>query len=145
MTEPERRVELGKDVPPWAEVPAPIPLLPPYPPPPPGPVYPIAGPPPYGVPPIPGHPVPRPLHYGYADNTEIWSILSFCCVPASVLGGALLCGIPVLITAPAGIVLGAIGHAKGEKLGRWAAITNGVIALFALLLLLFFLVVIGTF
>ncbi|MFC4125719.1 hypothetical protein [Nocardia rhizosphaerae] len=123
--------------------------LPPYPPPPP-PVYPVPGPMAYGVPQYPGPvpyqpmqagPVPR---YGYTDDTPIWSILSFCCVAASVLGGAMLCGLPVLITAPTGIVLGVVGHGKGEQMGKWAAIANGVTAALAALAVVLFIAFLGS-
>ncbi|WP_280344516.1 hypothetical protein [Nocardia neocaledoniensis] len=131
---------------PWAgiERPAPPVELPPYPPPPPAypPVYPVAGPMAYGAPRYPG-PVPHPPgpqpRYGYADNTPIMSILSFCCVAASVLGGAMLCGLPVLFTAPTGIVLGVIGHHKGEQMGKWAAIANAVVAALAAVVVVAFI------
>lgn len=191
-TEPERRVELGKDreqprvqdappppeptqrmwtdnlppaeLPPasapgpvraeasWAglERPAPPAELPPYPPPPPAypPAYPVPGQVGYGAPrypgPIPYQPPPglQP-RYGYADNTPIWSIISFCCVAASVLGGAMLCGIPVLVTAPTGIVLGVVGHAKGEQMGKWAAIANAAVAALAAVVFVLLVVAIG--
>ncbi|WP_067451600.1 hypothetical protein [Nocardia alba] len=73
----------------------------------------------------------------------MWSIVSFCCVAASVLGGAMLCGLPVLVTAPTGVVLGLVGHAKGEPLGKWAAIANGAIAALAVVLVLVFMALIG--
>ncbi|MGW6426413.1 hypothetical protein ACWF82_27380 [Nocardia sp. NPDC055053] len=187
-TEPERRVELGKDrvqdapessAPPpaptermWvndappAELPPPAPAqpelpwagierpappveLPPYPPPPPAPLYPQAYPVPgrvgYGAPryPLPYQPVPM-QRYGYADSTPIWSIISFCCVAASVVGGAMLCGLPILVTAPTGIVLGIVGHAKGEQMGKWAAIANGVVAALAALAVVLFVVALGS-
>ncbi|MFI5499366.1 hypothetical protein ACIA5E_09910 [Nocardia asteroides] len=138
---------------PWAglERSAPPVELPPYPPPPPmaGPMYPRPGYPPavsypgYGAPafgPPSQAPVPR---YGYADTTPIWSIISFCCVAASLLGGLMLCGIPVLITAPTGIVLGVVGHAKGESMGKWAAIANGAVAALAVLVFVLFIAAIG--
>ncbi|WP_156910573.1 hypothetical protein [Nocardia mangyaensis] len=187
-TEPERRVELGKDTPrvqdaaeptmiapsappaawpsaappvpaaspelPWAGIEHAMPPaeLPPYPPPPPpGPVFPapgyaVPGPAPYGVPryPVPPPPQALPPRYGYVDSTPIWSILSFCCVAASVLGGAMLCGLPVLITAPTGIVLGVVGHSKGEQMGKWAAIANGVVAALAAFVVVLLFVLIGS-
>ncbi|MBC7303391.1 MAG: hypothetical protein H5T78_20880 [Nocardia sp.] len=133
--------------------------LPPYPQPPPGPMFPAPGYPAAGYPvsgnPVPGYPVPvrapygaapypPPPGYGYKDNTPLWSIFSFCCAGASVFGGLAMCGLPVLITAPTGIVLGLVGHAKGEEMGKWAAIVNGAIAALAALLVIVFLVLIGT-
>ncbi|MFF2084749.1 hypothetical protein ACFVVM_13300 [Nocardia sp. NPDC058176] len=175
-TEPERRVELGKDAPrvqdaaeptmiapppapaasselPWAgiEHATPPAELPPYPPPPPGPVFPAPGyasPGAYGAPrfpvPPPYPPQQLPPRYGYVDSTPIWSILSFCCVAASVLGGAMLCGLPVLVTAPTGIVLGIVGHSKGEQMGKWAAIANGVVAALAAFVIVLLFVLIGS-
>ncbi|MFE6919739.1 hypothetical protein ACFVAV_01710 [Nocardia sp. NPDC057663] len=138
---------------PWAgiERPAPPVELPPYPPPPPAPVYPPRYPVPgqvgYGTPrypgPLPYQPMPM-RRYGYADDTPIWSIISFCCVAASVLGGAMLCGLPILVTAPTGIVLGLVGHAKGEQMGKWAAIANGVVAALAALVVVLFVVAVGS-
>ncbi|TCJ99964.1 hypothetical protein [Nocardia alba] len=183
-TEPEWRVELGKDqgvprvqdapevsdsagIEPWGGIanPGPAGDLPPYPPPPPpgpmfpapgypavgnaAPIYPTSGYPPagrapYGAPHYPGQfPAPPPPGYGYRDTTPVWSIVSFCCVAASVLGGAMLCGLPVLVTAPTGVVLGLVGHAKGEPLGKWAAIANGAIAALAVVLVLVFMALIG--
>lgn len=213
-TEPERRVDLGKDreqepprtpsaEQPWAGIGSALPpdQLPPYPPPPPsypatppyppapghpvGPAYPSASghpagpayPPPagpayppgsgypappgypgypgapvnpvpgaagYGAPHAPGYASHPPRRYGPTDNTPIWSIISFCCVAASVLGGLMMCGLPVLVTAPTGIVLGIVGHAKGEEMGKWAAILNGVIAALAAIVVFVMLVAIGS-
>ncbi|MEU4414898.1 hypothetical protein [Nocardia salmonicida] len=201
-TEPERRVELGKDqgVPrvqdapevsdssagePWGGIADPVAPrdaapyppppaaqpwggiansgpaveMPPYPPPPPvfpAPGYPVAGYPVFGNP-APGYPAPvrgpygvapyQPYPpqpgYGYRDNTPLWSIFSFCCAAASVFGGLALCGLPVLITAPTGIALGLVGHAKGEDMGKWAAIVNGAIAALAALAVVVFVAMIG--
>lgn len=150
----------------WGEGASPGPAVefPPYPPPPPGPMFPAPGYPavgnaspiypaygypppgraPYGAPQYPGQvPAPLPPGYGYQDNTPVWSIVSFCCVAASVLGGAMLCGLPVLVTAPTGIVLGLVGHAKGEPMGKWAATANGVVAALAAVLVLVFVALIG--
>ncbi|MGS2806510.1 hypothetical protein [Nocardia sp. MW-W600-9] len=138
---------------PWAGVerPAPPVELPPYPPPPPpvvGPMFPRpAYPPAVGYPgyarPAYGPPQPLTPRYGYVDSTPIWSIISFCCVAASVLGGLLLCGLPVLVTAPTGIVLGVVGHAKGEQMGKWAAIANGAVAALVVLVFVLFVAAIG--
>ncbi|MGC4989318.1 hypothetical protein ACLQ3L_08430 [Nocardia salmonicida] len=54
-----------------------------------------------------------------------------------------MCGLPVLITAPTGIVLGLVGHAKGEEMGKWAAIVNGAIAALAALAVVVFVAMIG--
>ncbi|MGW4189442.1 hypothetical protein ACWEE1_14535 [Nocardia sp. NPDC004823] len=137
---------------PWAGVEraAPPVELPPYPAPPPvvGPMFPRpAYPPAVGypgyAPPAYGPPQPLAPRYGYVDSTPIWSIISFCCVAASVLGGLMLCGLPVLVTAPTGIVLGVVGHAKGEQMGKWAAIANGAVAALAVLLFVLFVAAIG--
>ncbi|MFC6014128.1 hypothetical protein ACFP3H_23995 [Nocardia lasii] len=167
-TEPQWPVELGKDVPRvqdgaepvWGGGANPVPAveLPPYPAPPP--VYPAAGFPGPGYPavgnPAPGYPgqapygavpfrpgPPQPV-YGYRDTTPLWSIFSFCCAAGSVFGGIALCGLPVLITAPTGVVLGLVGHAKGEEMGKWAAIVNGVIGALAAAVVIVFLVFLGS-
>ncbi|MEV6660575.1 hypothetical protein [Nocardia fluminea] len=148
----------------WGGVANPAVDLPPYPPPPPGPMFPAPGYPaagnaapiypapgypppgrgPHGAPQYPGQfPSPTPPGYGYRDNTPVWSIVSFCCVAASVLGGAMLCGLPVLVTAPTGVVLGLVGHAKGEPMGKWAAIANGAVAALAAVLVLVFVALIS--
>ncbi|MFD4443007.1 hypothetical protein ACFWPK_24855 [Nocardia sp. NPDC058519] len=149
---------------PWGGIanPGPAVEMPPYPPPPPpAPGYPAPGYPAAGYPvsgnPVPGYPAPvrapygaapyQPFPpqpgYGYQDNTPLWSIFSFCCAAASVFGGLALCGLPVLITAPTGIVLGLVGHAKGEEMGKWAAIVNGAIAALAALLVIVFVALLG--
>ncbi|WP_336084444.1 hypothetical protein [Nocardia sp. SSK8] len=154
--EPERPVELGKErvqdaaepvVPPppvrpdqqWPGVESAPAQLPPYPPPAPQPMFPAPGYPrgQYGVPP-PTPPQPLPPRYGYIDTTPIWSILSFCCVAASFLGGALLCGVPMLVTVPTGVVLGIIGHTQDEKLGKWAATANAAVGVLAALAVVVF-------
>ncbi|MFB7876226.1 MULTISPECIES: hypothetical protein [unclassified Nocardia] len=157
--EPDRPVELSKDrvqdapepvVPPppvrpdqqWPGV-----ELPPYPGPPPAPqpMFPAPGYPrgQYGVAPY-GPPQPLPPRYGYVDTTPIWSVLSFCCVAASFLGGALLCGLPVLVTVPTGVILGIVGHTKGEQLGKWAATANAVVGALAVLAVVVFFVALGS-
>ncbi|WP_194826675.1 hypothetical protein [Nocardia sp. XZ_19_231] len=60
-----------------------------------------------------------------------------------MFGGLALCGLPVLITAPTGIVLGLVGHAKGEEMGKWAAIVNGAIGALAALAVVVFVAMIG--
>lgn len=106
---------------------------------------PYAPQPPYGapyagayVPPPVYSPPGRPTPYGYVESqTPIFSIISFSLAAASVVAILLLCGFPALLTAPAGIVLGIIGHNKKESLGIGAAITNGVILALVLLVMLF--------
>ncbi|MFG2185761.1 hypothetical protein ACGFNT_11955 [Nocardia iowensis] len=53
------------------------------------------------------------------SGTQVFSIIGFVCAVISVLFCPILFG-------PAGIVLGIVGHNKGEPLGKWAAITSGV-------------------
>ncbi|WP_378609336.1 hypothetical protein [Nocardia lasii] len=50
----------------------------------------------------------------------------------------------MLITAPTGVVLGLVGHAKGEEMGKWAAIVNGVIGALAAAVVIVFLVFLGS-
>ncbi|WP_040798287.1 hypothetical protein [Nocardia higoensis] len=99
----------------------------------------------YGAP-YPGAYVPPPVYsppgaptpHGYVESqTPIFSIISFSLAAASVLAILMLCGFPALLTAPAGVVLGIIGHNKQESLGIGAAITNGVILALVLLVILF--------
>ncbi|QBS41391.1 hypothetical protein DMB37_15920 [Nocardia sp. CS682] len=52
-------------------------------------------------------------------GTQVFSIIGFVCAAVAVLFCPILFG-------PAGIVLGLIGHSKGESLGKWAAIASGV-------------------
>ncbi|WP_029900424.1 DUF4190 domain-containing protein [Nocardia brasiliensis] len=68
--------------------------------------YPQQGYQPYGTPP------PR-------SGSQVFSIVGFVCAVISVLFCPILFG-------PAGIILGIIGHTKGEPLGKWAAIAAGV-------------------
>ncbi|MFE3543536.1 hypothetical protein ACFXK0_11225 [Nocardia sp. NPDC059177] len=132
---------------PWAGIESPSAQLPPYPPPPPvaQPMFPAPGYPraAYGVPPY-APPQQLPPGYGYVDTTPIYSILSFCCVGASVLGGAMLCGFPLLLTVPTGVVLGIVGHTKGEQMGKWAAIANGALGALAALAVVVLLALLGT-
>ena len=110
----------------------------------PQPGYPVAqpgfgAPYPYGQLPY-GQPVPYPpTGYGYRDSSPVWSIVSFSCVAASLVGGAMLCGLPLLLTVPAGIVTGLVGHGKGEQLGKWAAIANAAVGVLAAILVVLFL------
>lgn len=52
-------------------------------------------------------------------TTQTFSIIGFVCAALALV----ICPI---IFGPAGIILGLIGHSKGEPLGRWAAIAAGV-------------------
>lgn len=54
-----------------------------------------------------------------SSGSQVFSIIGFVCAVIAVLFCPILFG-------PAGIVLGIIGHNKGEPLGKWAAITAGV-------------------
>lgn len=63
-------------------------------------------------PPDPG-PVP-----GTRVSDQVLSIIGFVCAAVAVLY------IPVLFGL-AGVVLGIVGHTRGEPLGRWAAIAAG--------------------
>jgi hypothetical protein len=49
----------------------------------------------------------------------VYSIIGFVCAVTAVLFCPILFG-------PAGIVLGIVGHNKGESLGKWAAIAAAV-------------------
>ncbi|MFC9432567.1 hypothetical protein [Nocardia sp. NPDC057030] len=53
------------------------------------------------------------------SGSQVFSIIGFVCAVIAVLFCPILFG-------PAGIVLGIVGHNKGEPLGKWAAITAGV-------------------
>ncbi|MGW0245411.1 hypothetical protein ACWDYH_02105 [Nocardia goodfellowii] len=116
----------------------------PYPgfPPPAPPAYPAYGQQPYpqqyqqpGYPQQP-YATPYPPPYGQPSQTPIWSIISFACLAASVFSILVLCGLPMIATGPAGVILGIVGHAKGEQLGKWAAIANGFSVALALVLIL---------
>ncbi|WP_067816708.1 hypothetical protein [Nocardia inohanensis] len=70
---------------------------------------------PYGQPYQPyGQPGPQPR-----TGPQVFSIIGFICAAISLIFCPPLFGI-------AGIVLGIIGHTKGEPLGKWAAIAAGV-------------------
>ncbi|WP_431964819.1 hypothetical protein [Nocardia sp. bgisy134] len=111
---------------------------------PPAPAYPA--PPAYpaapGYPAAPAYPA-APQSGGYAPygpyaptQTQTLSIISFVCLGLSLIGTA-LCFFPILLTGPAGIILGFVGHSKGESLGKWAAIANAVVLVLAILLVVF--------
>jgi uncharacterized protein with PQ loop repeat len=53
------------------------------------------------------------------QSTPVLSIIAFVCAAISLLFIPILFGL-------AGIVLGVVGHTRGESLGKWAAITSGV-------------------
>lgn len=53
------------------------------------------------------------------SGAQVFSIIAFVCAVISLLFCPILFG-------PAGIVLGLVGHSKGESLGKWAAIAAGV-------------------
>jgi len=54
-----------------------------------------------------------------ATGTQMYSIIGFVCAAVCLFFCPILFG-------PAGIILGVVGHSKGETLGRWAAIAAGV-------------------
>ncbi|MGW5575732.1 hypothetical protein ACWEVD_31430 [Nocardia thailandica] len=101
-----------------------------------GPHYPY--PTPYQV---PGTPVPMPpgyqpyprQFYGYRENTPVLTIMSWVCLGVSLFGGLMMCGLPTLIAAPAGLVTGIIGHRKGESTAIGAAIANGIVVVLMLI------------
>ncbi|MEV0597311.1 hypothetical protein [Nonomuraea cavernae] len=66
-------------------------------------------------PPAYSSPYPQPQ----ARSTPILSIIAFVCAAVALLFIPILFGL-------AGIVLGIVGHTRGESLGKWAAITSGV-------------------
>lgn len=77
---------------------------------------------PYG----PGGEYPSYPQQSYTDNdsgqratgTQTYSIIGFVCAAVCLFFCPILFG-------PAGIILGVVGHSKGETLGRWAAIAAG--------------------
>lgn len=89
----------------------------------------------YGYPPQYGGPGYQPYGpYGPPrSDTPAWSIASFVCLGITAVA-AVLCFIPIVVTAPAGIIFGIVGHSKGEQLGKWAAIANGVVLALAIVL-----------
>ncbi|WP_433199215.1 hypothetical protein ACQP1G_06175 [Nocardia sp. CA-107356] len=123
--------------------------------PPPQPVYPQPGypqPGPYGG--QPGYPQPPGAYPGYPyqpympprqSDVPIFSIISFSCLAATALSVVMFCGLPIVITGPAGIVLGIIGHNKGESFGKWAAIANGAVLAIAIVLVIAFVGFLGAF
>ncbi|MDP4503560.1 hypothetical protein [Nonomuraea turcica] len=61
---------------------------------------------------------PRPPS-GQRAIDQVVSIVGFVCAAVAVLFTPVLFGL-------AGIVLGVVGHARGEPLGKWAAVAAGV-------------------
>ncbi|WP_327093761.1 hypothetical protein OIE68_26400 [Nocardia vinacea] len=121
-----------------------------YPPPPYPPSYPQAGPyvgqPGYPQAPgaYPGYPY-QPYTPPRQSDVPIFSIISFSCLAATALSVVMFCGLPIVITGPAGIVLGIIGHNKGESLGKWAAIANGAVLAIAVVLVIALVGFLGAF
>ncbi|MFG1791927.1 hypothetical protein [Nocardia sp. NPDC049149] len=71
----------------------------------------------YGVyPQQPYQPYVNPPH---PSGSQVYSIIGFVCGMIAILFCPILFG-------PAGIILGVIGHRKGEPLGKWAAIIAAV-------------------
>jgi hypothetical protein len=87
----------------------------------------------YGYPPPPGVPFS-----GRPTEVPVLSIISFSCLAATLLSVVFFCGLPIVLTGPAGITLGIVGHVKGESLGKWAAIANGVVLALAIVLAVLF-------
>lgn len=61
-------------------------------------------------------PYPQPPQ---RQGAQVLSIIGFVCAAVAVLFIPILFGL-------AGIVLGIVGHTRGEPLGRWSAIAAGV-------------------
>ncbi|HLS79669.1 MAG TPA: hypothetical protein VK083_23035 [Nocardia sp.] len=104
-----------------------------------GPAQPYSGPPPGAYVPPPAYSPPgMPTPHGYVETqTQIFSIISFSLAAAGVLALLTMCGLPALVTGPAGIVLGIVGHNKRESLGVAAAVTNALIMIPLVLVLIF--------
>ena len=62
---------------------------------------------------------PPPYPQPQAQSTPVLSIIGFICAAVALLFIPLLFGI-------AGIVLGIVGHTRGETLGKWAAIASAI-------------------
>ncbi|MEV0245031.1 hypothetical protein AB0H76_00420 [Nocardia sp. NPDC050712] len=125
--------------------PVPPPAYPGFAPPPAPPAYPAYGQP-YQQPgypqqgyqqPYPGYGAPGyPPPYAQPTQAPAWSIASFACLAVSAASVLFFCGLPMIASGPAGVILGVVGHSKGEPLGKWAAIANGVSVALALILIL---------
>lgn len=61
------------------------------------------------------------------QGPQVMSIIGFVCAAVALFFCPILFG-------PAGIVLGVVGHTKGESLGKWAAIVSAVALIAGLLL-----------
>jgi hypothetical protein len=68
---------------------------------------------------LPPPPSPPPYPQPQAQSTPVLSIIGFICAAVALLFIPILFGI-------AGIVLGIVGHTRGESLGKWAAIASAV-------------------
>ncbi|WP_280462796.1 hypothetical protein [Nocardia carnea] len=82
----------------------------------------------------PAYPQQQYQPYGATQEPErsgpqVLSIIGFVCAAVSLLFCPLLFGI-------AGIVLGVVGHIRGESLGKWAAIAAGVCLIIGMVLAL---------
>lgn len=89
--------------------------------------------------PHPEQPAPTDTpHYPHPDTTTpaeraagtgqpLFSIISFCCAAVCLVFCPIVFGV-------AGIILGLIGHQRGERLGKWAALTSVVALAIGLIL-----------
>jgi len=75
--------------------------------------------------PPPGHPPPYPRPT--AQSVPVLSIIGFVCAAIALLIIPILFGL-------AGIVLGIVGHSRGEALGKWAAITSAIAMILGMVL-----------
>ncbi|MFG1703137.1 hypothetical protein ACFLIM_08085 [Nonomuraea sp. M3C6] len=89
--------------------------------------------PPQGDDPRPGEgpwsqppPYPQPPSYKQPGN-QVLSIIGFVCAVVAVLFYPPVFGL-------AGIVLGIVGHTRGEPLGKWAAVAAGVAMILGIVL-----------
>ncbi|GAA0935354.1 hypothetical protein [Nonomuraea longicatena] len=62
-----------------------------------------------------------------SSGTQLFSIFGFVCAGLALL-------ILPIVFGPIGIVLGIVGHTRGEQLGKWAAVTAGVLMVVGMLL-----------
>ncbi|WP_211370853.1 hypothetical protein [Nonomuraea turkmeniaca] len=67
----------------------------------------------------PGDDPRHDLWTGRQVTDQVLSIVGLVCAVVSVLFSPVLFGL-------AGIVLGIVGHTKGESLGKWAAVAAGI-------------------
>ncbi|MEU0568918.1 hypothetical protein ABZ297_26575 [Nonomuraea sp. NPDC005983] len=80
---------------------------------------PASGQPQWSQPPPPPPPYQPPYPQPQRQGAPVLSIIGFVCAAVSLLFIPILFGI-------AGIVLGIVGHVRGESLGKWAAVTSGI-------------------